>query len=33
MEFARPGLKERKIKLGEEPGQKIPGDWNSRAVL
>ena len=30
MEFARPGLKERKIKLGEEPGQKIPGDWNSR---
>jgi len=28
MEFARPGLKERKIKLSEEPGQKIPGDWN-----
>ncbi|MEA3279513.1 MAG: pyruvate carboxyltransferase [Thermodesulfobacteriota bacterium] len=33
MEFARPGLKERKIKLGEEPGQKIPGDWNPKAVL
>ncbi len=33
MEFARPGLKERKIKSGEEPGQKIPGDWNLKAVL
>lgn len=33
MEFSRPGLKEKKIKLGEEPGQKIPGDWNSKAVL
>jgi hydroxymethylglutaryl-CoA lyase len=33
MEFARPGLKERKIKLGEETGQKIPGDWNPKAVL
>jgi hydroxymethylglutaryl-CoA lyase len=33
MEFARPGLKERKIKLSEEPGQKIPGDWNPKAVL
>ncbi len=33
MEFARPGLKERKIKSGEEPGQKIPGDWNPKTVL
>ncbi len=33
MEFARPGLKSRKEKLGEEPGRKIPSDWGPLAVL
>ena len=33
MQFARPGLKGKKEKLGEEPGQKIPKDWSPGAVL
>ena len=33
MKFARPGLKERKEKLGEDPGQKTPKDWAPKAVL
>ncbi|MCF8105025.1 MAG: hypothetical protein K9K64_06055 [Desulfohalobiaceae bacterium] len=33
MEFARPGLKSRKEKLGEAPGRKLPSDWGPRAVL
>ncbi|MBU0986341.1 MAG: pyruvate carboxyltransferase, partial [Proteobacteria bacterium] len=33
MKFARPGLKERKVKLGEGPGQKIPERWSPDAVL
>ena len=33
MEFARPGLKPRKEKIGEQPGQKIPADWGDTAVL
>ena len=32
-QFARPGLKGRKEKLGEQPGQKLPSDWISEAVL
>jgi len=33
MQFARPGLKGKKEKLGEDPEQKIPKDWNPGAVL
>ncbi|MBW2131491.1 MAG: pyruvate carboxyltransferase [Deltaproteobacteria bacterium] len=33
MEYARPGLKERKAKFGEVPGQKIPADWPEKAAL
>jgi len=32
-EFARPGLKERKEKLGEKPKQKLPEDWADKAEL
>ncbi|UCF90225.1 MAG: pyruvate carboxyltransferase [Desulfobacterales bacterium] len=33
MQFARPGLKARKAKAGEAPGQKWPADWSPQAVL
>jgi hydroxymethylglutaryl-CoA lyase len=33
MEFARPGLKKVKAKLGEAAGQKLPADWKSLAEL
>jgi len=33
MKYARPGLKERKAKYGEAPGQNIPADWPVKAVL
>jgi hydroxymethylglutaryl-CoA lyase len=33
MEFARPGLKKAKAKLGETPGQKLPADWKPEAEL
>ncbi|MBW1777808.1 MAG: pyruvate carboxyltransferase [Deltaproteobacteria bacterium] len=33
MEYARPGLKERKAKFGEVPGQKIPAGWPEKAAL
>jgi len=33
MQFARPGLKARKAKLGEDPGQNLPQDWSPQAVL
>jgi hydroxymethylglutaryl-CoA lyase len=33
MKFARPGLKKLKDKLGEEPAQKLPGDWTPEPVL
>ena len=33
MEFARPGLKARKQKLGEAPDQKLPPEWAAQAVL
>jgi hydroxymethylglutaryl-CoA lyase len=33
MQFARPGLKKRKEKLGQEPGQKLPEGWGPEAVL
>ncbi len=33
MEFARPGLKKRKEKLGEAAGQKLPTQWAAQAVL
>jgi len=33
MEFARPGLAERKVKLGEAPGQSVPSDWAKKAAL
>jgi len=33
MKFARPGLKKLIDKLGEKPGQRIPPDWTSEAVL
>lgn len=33
MKYARPGLKERKIKLGEKAGQNIPKEWPLKAVL
>jgi hydroxymethylglutaryl-CoA lyase len=32
-EFARPGLAKLIQKVGEEPGQKIPKDWTSPAIL
>jgi hydroxymethylglutaryl-CoA lyase len=32
-EFARPGLRKRKEKFGEAPGQKLPAEWDDRAVL
>jgi hydroxymethylglutaryl-CoA lyase len=31
--FARPGLKDRKAKLGETPDQNLPSDWAAEAVL
>ncbi len=33
MEFARPGLAERKAKLGEAPDQLLPSGWADKAVL
>jgi len=27
MQYARPGLQKRKEKLGETPGQNVPGGW------
>ena len=33
MKFARPGLKKRKEKMGEQPGQQLPTDWAGKAVL
>jgi hydroxymethylglutaryl-CoA lyase len=33
MEFSRPGLKKRKVKLGENPGQAFPEGWGSQATL
>ncbi len=33
MEFARPGLVERKAKLGETPGQSLPSGWAKKAAL
>jgi len=33
MEFARPGLRPRKQKMGETPTQKVPGNWAPKAVL
>ncbi len=33
MEFARPGLAERKAKLGEAPNQLLPSGWADKAVL
>jgi hydroxymethylglutaryl-CoA lyase len=33
MKFARPGLKERKEKLGEDSGQKLPKEWSPEADL
>lgn len=32
-EFARPGLKELKLKLGEAPNQKFPKEWSPTPVL
>jgi hydroxymethylglutaryl-CoA lyase len=32
-EFARPGLKKLKEKMGEAPGQKLPAPWAEKAVL
>jgi hydroxymethylglutaryl-CoA lyase len=32
-EFARPGLKKVKAKLGEDSGQKLPREWDPQAVL
>jgi hydroxymethylglutaryl-CoA lyase len=32
-EFGRPGLRKRKEKMGEQPDQKLPGDWTKKAVL
>jgi hydroxymethylglutaryl-CoA lyase len=31
--FARPGLKRRKEKVGEKPGQNLPDEWKDEAVL
>lgn len=33
MQFARPGLKQRKEKLKENPDQKLPNKWKAKAVL
>ena len=33
MQFARPGLKKRKEKLGENPDQMLPKGWGEKAVL
>ena len=33
MEYARPGLKKRKAKLGEKPDQSLPADWALQANL
>ncbi|MBU0732740.1 MAG: pyruvate carboxyltransferase [Proteobacteria bacterium] len=33
MQFARPGLSKIKQKLGEQPGQKFPEEWGTKAVL
>jgi hydroxymethylglutaryl-CoA lyase len=33
MQFARPGLKQRKESLGEAPGQNLPKEWGAKAVL
>lgn len=33
IKFARPGLSKRKEKLGEEPGQKFPEEWGTKAAL
>lgn len=33
MQFARPGLKDRKATLKEAPGQLLPKDWGAKAVL
>ncbi len=33
MKYARPGLKSRKEKRGEDPGQSIPKEWGEKAVL
>jgi hydroxymethylglutaryl-CoA lyase len=33
MKYARPGLNNRKAKLNETPGQKIPKEWPPKAVL
>jgi hydroxymethylglutaryl-CoA lyase len=33
MQYARPGLAKRKEKLGEKPGQNMPGEWAPEAVL
>ncbi len=32
-QFARPGLKKRKDKVGEKPGQKLPDEWKEKAEL
>lgn len=32
-QFARPGLKKMKEKLGEKAGQKMPSEWGDKAVL
>ncbi|WP_034621428.1 pyruvate carboxyltransferase [Desulfovermiculus halophilus] len=32
-QFARPGLRQRKEKQGEAPGQKVPESWGETAVL
>ena len=31
--FARPGLKKLKEKIGEEPGQSFPKEWNPEPTL
>jgi hypothetical protein len=33
MKFARPGLKPRKEKLTEAPGQRFPQEWTEKAML
>ncbi len=33
MKYARPGLKARKEKMGENPGQLVPAEWGVTAVL
>jgi len=33
MQYARPGLQKRKEKLGETPGQNLPGEWAPEANL